>query len=74
MRHRLTSTPEVYTPGVVRQAIRLFGSGDKESGVRIMTEGYSLGRLASLGLLAEAYPYEVVGEDVVFDVPPGLED
>lgn len=70
MRHRLTSTPEVYTPGVVRQAIRLFGGGDKEMGVRLMTEGYSLGRLATLGLLAEAYPYEVVGGGRRIRCPP----
>jgi len=66
---RLTSTPWINTPGVLRWTINGYKFKKNRKAMRwILTKGYNLTDEVADGLLSGKIPHRIEGEDVVFEV------
>ena len=64
----LGSTKFVYTPGIVAFLKKAYKGGDKKYAIKVLTDGYGIGKYVAEGILSGDIPIKKVGETIVFYV------
>jgi hypothetical protein len=69
---RLTSTPMIHTPGILRWAINGYKfKKDRKALRKVFTDGYNLTDKAADDLLSERIPHAIEGDAVTFEYEAG---